>query len=121
MSHVCVHLYIFFSLFLCTECNVTNDEGSNACAVKCKPSTISSVVRVNNNFLRYKDRCRDPLIWKKPFCLWKENGLSVGAKIKSDSGRFNFKYYPGIVSCNERCELNIEFGESHALLYKYCL
>ena len=118
--HVCVHL--LFSLFLCTECNVTYDEDSNACAVKCKPATISAAVRVNNSLLRIIDRCLDPPIWNKSYCLWKEDGLSVGAKIKSDLGRFNFKYDPGILSCdNEWCELDIEFGESHVLLYQYCL
>ena len=118
--HVCVHL--LFSLFLCTECNVTYDEDSNVCAVKCEPSTDAAVVRVNNNVLGYDDRCLDQQTWNKFYCLWKENGLSVGAKIKSDSGIFKFKYDPAITSCDDKwCELDIEFGESHALLYQYCL
>ena len=114
--YVCVCSYIsavsYQIQYLFIECSISYNWESKACFVICRPPAEHAAIKVNESWLRLSDSCRyGYLPLEYPSCLWRKDGMSAGAMIRSNLGRTRFMYDPQITSCDEWCELNIEFGE----------
>ena len=82
------------------------------CAIRCvSPGKDGPSVKINGEALRTALDCESLSLETNPYCLWRENGISVGAKIKSSSRRTVFKYDPNTELCGDKCEFSVEFSK----------
>ena len=99
---------------VCTiECFIDREaEQDEVCAIRCNSSASpGSEVWINREVLRTALDCDSHSLETNPHCLWRENNISVGAKIKSDSGTTHFEYKLTITSCRGwNCEFRVEFS-----------
>ena len=103
---VCVSVYT-------VECSIDREaEQDSTCVIRCdSPGKDGPSVMINGEALRTALDCDSHSLETNPYCLLRENDISVGAKIKSSSGRTLFEYNPNTELCRDKCEFSVEFSK----------
>ena len=95
------------------ECSIDHEtKQDNTCVIRCvSPGKDGPSVMVNGEALRTALDCDRHSIETNPYCLLRDNGISVGAKIKSSHGKTLFEYNPNTELCRDKCEFSVEFSK----------